>query len=311
MSLLGKYKLGNIIGTGGFAFVMSAARIKDGLKVAIKFIQKRKVSKNGWVNNERLGKIPKEAFILQKVDSPFIIKFIDLVSDEKYFYLITEHHRPTILLPMQSETCLYQQIETNINEKKLTSQTITLAKSIPQYRKGISSDLYDCLETQTCLQENTARWVFAQIVEGVYDLNKQGIYHRDIKDENCVIDQDFNVKLIDFGSAIILTETEKNSLFKKFYGTIPFASSEILKGELYRIPEAEVWSLGVLLYIILNGTLPFTNTQMAIDGMISEPRFVYSDEISKLITRCLQTSTEERATLEEIRQHPWVKRAWF
>jgi serine/threonine protein kinase len=50
---------------------------------------------------------------------------------------------------------------------------------------------------------------------------------------------------------------------------------------------------------------------MAIDGMILEPQFVYSDEVSSLITLCLQTSTEERITLEEIRQHPWVRRAWI
>ncbi|KAF9412513.1 hypothetical protein BGZ94_001013, partial [Podila epigama] len=134
-----------------------------------------------------------------------------------------------------------------------------------------SCDLFECIEHHSKFSESQARMIFKQIVECVYYLNSKGICHRDIKDENIVIDNDFVVKLIDFGSAVIVPKPQ-GKLFDRFYGTINYASPEILKGEKYRAESAEIWSLGILLYTILYGEVPFNDPVQAISGPYIPPR---------------------------------------
>ena len=138
--------------------------------------------------------------------------------------------------------------------------------AVPEPRKELrpaamqrrtSCDLFECIEQHSRLTEEQARWVFAQVVETVWHLDRICICHRDIKDENCVVDAEFNVKLIDFGSAVITDVRKPQPYFNRFFGTMTFASPEILQGKPYRAPHAEIWSLGVLLSILLSGQCPF------------------------------------------------------
>ncbi len=94
------------------------------------------------------------------------------------------------------------------------------------------------------------------VVETVWHLDRIGICHRDIKDENCVVDADFNVKLIDFGSAVITDVRKQQPYFNRFFGTMTFASPEILQGKPYRAPHAEICRSGVLLSILLTDSVP-------------------------------------------------------
>ena len=82
--------------------------------------------------------------------------------------------------------------------------------------------------------------IFAQIVLAVHKLHLQNIVHRDLKDENIVIDENYWVKLIDFGSASFIPKKSQD-YFKKFNGTAHFASPEVANGQSYRGPEAEIW----------------------------------------------------------------------
>lgn len=174
-----------------------------------------------------------------------------------------------------------------------------------------SRDLFECIEQHTRFSEEVASWVFAQIVEAVYYLGKLGICHRDIKDENCVIDSDWNVKLIDFGSAVVSDPRKPAPYFDRFFGTMTFASAEILQGRQYRAPHAEVWSLGVLLSILLSGECPFSEPSAAMKGRVSSKvRNSWSSEPYNLLCGCVAVDPERRATIEEVREHPWVKRAW-
>ncbi|KIO30715.1 hypothetical protein M407DRAFT_222942, partial [Tulasnella calospora MUT 4182] len=137
-----------------------------------------------------------------------------------------------------------------------------------------SHDLFECIEQHRMLDERRARYVFKQVVDTVAYLESMGISHRDIKDENLVVDSNFNVKLIDFGSAVVRDLNAPEPYYDKFFGTISFASSEILRNQAYRAPPAEIWTLGVLLSFLVTGESPFPDKQHAIDG---SPTFVRPD----------------------------------
>ncbi|KAF9896842.1 hypothetical protein BX616_006656 [Lobosporangium transversale] len=168
-----------------------------------------------------------------------------------------------------------------------------------------SCDLFECIEHHSKFSESQARMIFKQIVDCVYYLNSRGICHRDIKDENIVIDNDFVVKLIDFGSAVIIPPQGK--VFDRFYGTINYASPEILKGEKYRAESAEIWSMGILLYTILYGEVPFNDPVQAISGPYITPRVQSSEECLHLLNWMLAKTPERRATITDVVNHPWIK----
>ncbi|CBQ70945.1 related to serine/threonine-protein kinase [Sporisorium reilianum SRZ2] len=286
------YTIGDELGSGGFGFVVAAKRNTDGLPVAVKFIFKNKVPAHGWVRDPKLGVIPMEAFVLKVVDHPGVVKFIDLFDDRKFFYLVMELHgtpwQPPVPEPVVATKAL---------------------RPAPMMRRT-SRDLFECIEQHSRLTEEQARWVFAQVVETVWHLDRIGICHRDIKDENCVVDADFNVKLIDFGSAVITDVRKPQPYFNRFFGTMTFASPEILQGQPYRAPHAEIWSLGVLLSILLSGQCPFPDPAAAIKGQISKPKGAWSAEALDLLLLCLEVDPERRASIAQIRDHPWVHRAW-
>uniref|UniRef100_V5ES36 Protein kinase n=2 Tax=Kalmanozyma brasiliensis (strain GHG001) TaxID=1365824 RepID=V5ES36_KALBG len=286
------YTLGDELGSGGFGFVVAAKRNSDGFNVAVKFIFKDKVPAHGWVRDPKLGVIPMEAFVLKVVDHPGVVKFIDLFDDRNFFYLVMELHGTPWQPPVP--------------------EPVAPAKGLrpaPMMRRT-SRDLFECIEQHSRLTEEQARWVFAQVVETVWHLDRIGISHRDIKDENCVVDADFNVKLIDFGSAVITDVRKPQPYFNRFFGTMTFASPEILQGKPYRAPHAEIWSLGVLLSILLSGQCPFPDPAAAVKGRISKPKGQWSEQALSLLLLCLEVDPDKRATIAQIRDHPWVCTAW-
>lgn len=287
------YTLGDELGSGGFGFVVAAKRNIDGLPVAVKFIFKDKVPAHGWVRDPKLGVIPMEAFVLKVVDHPGVVKFIDLFDDRNFFYLVMELHGTPWQPPAPEPVVPASQ---NLRPAAMQRRT--------------SCDLFECIEQHSRLTEQQARWVFAQVVETVWHLDRIGICHRDIKDENCVVDADFNVKLIDFGSAVITDVRKPQPYFNRFFGTMTFASPEILQGKPYRAPHAEIWSLGVLLSILLSGQCPFPDPAAAIKGRISKPKGAWSADALNLLLLCLEVDPDRRATIAQIRDHPWVHRAW-
>jgi serine/threonine protein kinase len=131
--------------------------------------------------------------------------------------------------------------------------------------------------------ESTAKLIFLQIVNAVEYLHSLGFVHRDLKDEvrpillndllqNVVIDEKYNVKLIDFGSTTRMPAADDcANYFSLFNGTLHFAAPEILQGNTYRGPEAEVWALGVLLYTLMYGENPFQTPEDIVDMKIRYP----------------------------------------
>lgn len=199
-----------------------------------------------------------------------------------------------------------------VNPKKRPSVTLDIPKI--RYSRRPSHDLFECIEQTKYkrLSEKQARYIMAQVVEAVFYLNSLGICHRDIKDENLVIDRNFKVKLIDFGSATMVDPTQPWPFYNLFFGTTAYAASEVLLKQPYQAPPIEIWTLGVLMSYLLTGMSPFPTERDAIEGRIilSElPGKKLSNSCLHLMTRCLEPEPSLRADIQEVRNHPWLKGA--
>ncbi|XP_007941501.2 PAS domain-containing serine/threonine-protein kinase [Orycteropus afer afer] len=169
-------------------------------------------------------------------------------------------------------------------------------------KHGSGLDLFTFIDCHPNLDEPLASYIFRQLVSAVGYLRSKDIIHRDIKDENIVIAEDFTIKLIDFGSAAYL---ESGKLFYTFCGTIEYCAPEVLMGSPYRGPELEMWSLGVTLYTLIFEENPFCELEETVAAVLNPP-YVVSKELLSLLSGLLQPAPEQRTTLEKLVEDPWV-----
>nr|XP_036865461.1 PAS domain-containing serine/threonine-protein kinase isoform X4 [Manis javanica] len=169
-------------------------------------------------------------------------------------------------------------------------------------KHGSGLDLFAFIDRHPSLDEPLASYIFRQLVSAVGYLRSKNIIHRDIKDENIVIAEDFTIKLIDFGSAAYL---EKDKLFYTFCGTTEYCAPEVLLGNPYRGPELEMWSLGVTLYTLVFEENPFCEVEETMAAAVNPP-FLVSEDLMNLISGLLQPVPEQRTTLEKLATDPWV-----
>ncbi|GFN90903.1 nuak family snf1-like kinase 1 [Plakobranchus ocellatus] len=137
---------------------------------------------------------------------------------------------------------------------------------VMDYAQG--GELYDYLNNMGRLSEWEARRIFRQIVSAIHCCHQNGIVHRDLKLENIILDDVGNVKIADFGMANYYSHTSK---LETFCGSPLYASPEIVNGRSYYGPEVDVWSLGVILYTLVYGSMPFeSNSLVSLKQQISE-----------------------------------------
>uniref|UniRef100_A0A8C5P693 non-specific serine/threonine protein kinase n=1 Tax=Leptobrachium leishanense TaxID=445787 RepID=A0A8C5P693_9ANUR len=168
-------------------------------------------------------------------------------------------------------------------------------------------DLYDYISERQKLSEQEARKFFRQIVSAVQYCHSNGIVHRDLKLENILLDENKNVKICDFGLSNIYNS---DSYLQTYCGSPLYASPEIVNGRPYIGPEVDSWSLGVLLYILVHGSMPFDGqdykklvTQIS-RGAYKEPS--HPSDACGLIRWLLMVNPERRATLSDVAAHWWV-----
>ena len=169
-------------------------------------------------------------------------------------------------------------------------------------------ELFDYIVAHKRVREKEARVFFRQIVSAVAYCHANFFIHRDLKPENLLLDKDLKIKIIDFGFSNTFREDE---LMKTFCGSPAYAAPEMVMGEHYQGPAVDIWSLGVILFALVCGFLPFDDPNVnklyskIVKGKYKCPFFL-SDSVKDLIGRMLVTSPDNRANMEEIMNHPWV-----
>jgi len=176
-----------------------------------------------------------------------------------------------------------------------------------EYLEG--NDLFEEILATSRLTESKAASIFKQIVDAVDYLHKNFIIHRDLKPENILLNKTKDIaKISDFGYAATY---KLESYLSDFVGSPFYVSPEIILAKKYFGPEIDVWSLGVLLYTMTTGTLPWEGQNLkevmkniAIGNLVV-PDFLSSDCLD-LIKRILTVDPRKRATITEIIIHPWL-----
>jgi len=297
---LGNYYLGRTLGEGEFGKVKLGWKNGGNNQVAVKIIRKDKLQ-----DNARMQKVFREVNILQGLEHPNIVRLHEMVETER-----------TIGIVLEYAPC---------------------------------GELFNYILNQRYLKDNHAKKLFAQLVSAVGYLHKKGIIHRDLKLENLLLDRNQNIIVTDFGFANKFdpsdelgesvearlherTFVEKHrlgSLSKDGYrrgdlmvtscGSPCYAAPELVISDgLYTGRKVDVWSIGVILYAMLAGYLPYDDDPRNPDGdninllysYISETELKFPEYVSPhardLLKRILRPDPRKRADLFEVARHSWL-----
>ena len=176
---------------------------------------------------------------------------------------------------------------------------------VMEYCKG--GELFDFIVKKKKLTEKEACVFFHQIINGVEYLHNQGIIHRDLKPENLLLDEKNQIKISDFGLSTFFT---KDNFLQTACGTPSYAPPEMLEGLQYNGEASDIWSCGIILYAMLCGSLPFTESKEdIIVEKIKKHEYKIPDYLSKeaqdILNHILKINPIERYTIESIKKHPW------
>ncbi|KAM6895058.1 serine/threonine-protein kinase MARK2 isoform 13-T13 [Lycodopsis pacificus] len=185
-----------------------------------------------------------------------------------------------------------------------TEKTLYL---VMEYASG--GEVFDYLVAHGRMKEKEARAKFRQIVSAVQYCHQKCIVHRDLKAENLLLDADMNIKIADFGFSNEFTMGNK---LDTFCGSPPYAAPELFQGKKYDGPEVDVWSLGVILYTLVSGSLPFDGQNLkelrerVLRGKYRIP-FYMSTDCENLLKKFLILNPSKRGSLEQqIMRDRWM-----
>ncbi|XP_037124527.1 serine/threonine-protein kinase SIK3 homolog isoform X3 [Syngnathus acus] len=178
---------------------------------------------------------------------------------------------------------------------------------VTEYASG--GEIFDHLVAHGRMAEKDARKKFKQIVAAVHFCHCRNIVHRDLKAENLLLDHNLNIKIADFGFSNLFS---RGQLLKTWCGSPPYAAPELFEGKEYDGPKVDIWSLGVVLYVLVCGALPFDGSTLqnlrarVLSGKFRIPFFMSTD-CEYLIRHMLVLEPSRRLTMEQICKNKWMR----
>lgn len=318
--VLGDYILGPRLGKGKFGCVRYAKKSGDSTyKYAVKYM---KIGQP--FDKATLVKALQEEYSLTELSHPNVLRLYDAKAEGVYEKI------PYPKKKVESES------EGPIHEKEGdTSPMVTGADpGIPKSPKtpvvyavlqlARQGDLFDFLTSFGSLSERTARWFFIQILDALEYIHGEGIAHRDLKPENLLLDLEYNALLSDFGLCKKLIEIGPHGKIEERVGTDRYMSPELYANKAYSPVQADLFALGVILFMLVACHPPFTcasskesdhyrlirthkiNEYWAEIGKLHSPNWC-SSELMHLLTAMFQFEPSLRPSIAEIRDHQWVK----
>ncbi|XP_077396608.1 serine/threonine-protein kinase SIK2 isoform X2 [Festucalex cinctus] len=185
-------------------------------------------------------------------------------------------------------------------------ETKNMLYLVTEYAKN--GEIFDYLAKHGRLSEMEARRKFWQILSAVEYCHNRKIVHRDLKAENLLLDGHMNIKIADFGFGNFFQPGEPLSTW---CGSPPYAAPEIFEGQQYEGPQLDIWSMGVVLYVLVCGALPFDGPtlpvlrQRVLEGRFRIPYFM-TEDCEHLIRRMLVLDPSKRLSVAQIKEHKWM-----
>ncbi|KAL3653302.1 CBL-interacting serine/threonine-protein kinase 3 [Castilleja foliolosa] len=174
-------------------------------------------------------------------------------------------------------------------------------------------ELFDKIVNHGRMREDEARRYFQQLIDAVDYCHSRGVFHRDLKPENLLLDAAGNLKVSDFGLSALSQQVRDDGLLHTTCGTPNYVAPEVLNDRGYNGATADLWSCGVILFVLLAGYLPFDDSNlMNLYKKISCAEYTCPPWLSfgamKLIAKILDPNPEKRITIQEILEDEWFKK---
>ncbi|MCI4385755.1 hypothetical protein PGIGA_G00054330 [Pangasianodon gigas] len=185
-------------------------------------------------------------------------------------------------------------------------ETKNMLYLVTEYAKN--GEIFDYLAKHGRLSEPEARRKFWQILSAVEYCHNRNVVHRDLKAENLLLDGHMNIKIADFGFANFF---QPGKPLATWCGSPPYAAPEVFEGQQYEGPQLDIWSLGVVLYVLVCGALPFDGPslpvlrQRVLEGRFRIPYFM-TEDCEHLIRRMLVLDPSKRLSVAQIKEHKWM-----
>ncbi|KAI3829948.1 hypothetical protein L1987_04080 [Smallanthus sonchifolius] len=265
-SLFGKYEVGRLLGCGAFAKVYYARDISTGQSVAIKVINKHKISHNAHL----VSNVKREIDIMRRLRHPHIVKLYEVMATKTKIYFVMEF--------------------------------VKGGELFAKVAKGR-------------LSETQSRKYFQQLISAIGYCHSRGVYHRDLKPENLLIDENGDLKVSDFGLSALTGQIRADGLLHTLCGTPSYVAPEILTKRGYDGAKTDIWSCGIILFVMNAAFLPFNDSNLMMmykkiyKGEYRCPKWM-SPDLRRLLSRLLDTKPETRITVDEIKSDPWFRRGY-
>ncbi|XP_027339396.1 CBL-interacting serine/threonine-protein kinase 23-like isoform X4 [Abrus precatorius] len=176
-------------------------------------------------------------------------------------------------------------------------------------------ELFDKIARSARLKEDEARKYFQQLICAVDYCHSRGVFHRDLKPENLLLDANGVLKVSDFGLSALPQQVREDGLLHTTCGTPNYVAPEVIHNKGYDGAKADLWSCGVILFVLMAGYLPFEeNNLMALYKKIFKAEFTcppwFSSSAKKLINKILDPNPATRITIAEVIQNDWFKKGY-